>query len=369
MKKLLIFLIFFLVTPAFAIEEAEVILPDFGENVEETFKPKGDETKFELAAEKLFSQKEINFENRYFNKLYYGVNFRSSLNFNIENSNLHTRYPFLIEPYIQTTFGENKNEFRFSFAPTRSIDGVDLQFWEKISDLYYIRNFNEKHRVLIGNSRTPIGFEGAQSQYTIPFVNRSQIANNFGNARAMGIRFMGDLGYVDYDIGGYSSTRYLQQLDKGLELVGWLGYKPFYKWDESILKNLKIGAGANYGRNDGQYTVLTTGVKWDYDKFYFAGEYGYANGYNGSLGYSQNKAQGFNATLGYNLTEKWQLLGRYDYFNPNTAKSDNNVQQYTMGVNYFVLKERLRLGANYIFEQNKKQGNKNIVLIMLQFMI
>ncbi|MBE7705720.1 MAG: hypothetical protein E7Z91_00535 [Cyanobacteria bacterium SIG30] len=318
---------------------------------------------------KIIDQKKIEFEAGIVNKIEFGANYKGYVDFTYynEKDDLGTSYPFSIEPYIHSYFGDNKNQIRVAFMPTKDVSEYESRVGAMITDLYYIRKFNENHEVLIGNSRVPIGFEGGLGNYALPFVQRSQIANNFGNARALGIRFRGNINKFDYDLGTYSSTRYLQHLNDGGEFVGWLGYSPF-KDKENYFKNLKLGAGLNYGRQGENYTVLSTGVQWDYKKVFASAEYGFAQNYNGSSGYKSGKAQGVNATLGYNLTDKLQVLARYDIFDPHMSIDNNSIKQYTAGINYFVIGQRLRFTLNYIFEQ-QNNNNKNKIMFLTQILI
>jgi len=260
----------------------------------------------------------------------------------------------------------DKNQFLISFLPTQDFSKYDHDFLASINNMYFVHKFNDNHQVLIGKARTPVGFEGGESTYKLSFIERSQIASNFGNVKAFGVRFQGNVKMFDYDIGGYSSTRKLQDLGEGLEFVGWLGYKPFYNKDNP-LKNLKIGGGINYGRRSKNYTVISTGVTWDYKRVFASAEYGYAQNYNGNGGFKEGKAQGANATIGYNLTDKLQILGCYDIFNGDLDNSKYTTQ-YTAGINYFALGNRVKFALNYVFEQ-QKHNNKNIIMFLTQFMI
>ncbi len=367
MKKNFLFaliILFLCVIKAFAIEE---IVPDFSD--EEIHSLRIEENK--TFTEKVFGQKEIHIGNELLDRIEYGVNYRGTLNFTHydEENSLSTSYPFTIEPYIHMYSKEDKNQFRLSILPTGSHSVYDHEFSSYLNDIYFIRKFNENHLVLIGNSRTPVGFEGGEGAYQIKFAKRSQIAANFGDTRALGIRFKGNVKMFDYDLGFYSSTRKLQHIDDGPELVGFLTYNPFYNKKESALKSLRIGSGIDYGRRfDNNYTVLSTGVNWEHKKWYLGAEYGFAQNYNGSRGYQLGKAQGANATVGYKITEKLQILGRYDAFNPDMGHGSSYKTQYTAGLNYYLVEDRVKFILNYIFEQNK-HNNKNMVMFYTQFMI
>lgn len=366
MKKALLFIILFIaifVPKSFGIEE---ILPDFDETESnETLNATVEENTF---LERVFGQKSLKFDNEVLNEIEYGVNYKGILKFtHFDNENdLSTTYPFTIEPYLYLYSKDRKNQLKMSILPTINYSKFDNDFMASINDFYFLKKINDNHQILIGKSRTPVGIEGVKSPYKLDLINRSQLASNFGNVKTLGVRFKGDVKMFEYDLGGYSSTRYLQDLGDGLEFAGWLGYKPFYN-KETPLKNLKLGAGINYGRRDRNYTVISTGASWDYKKVFMTAEYGYAQNYNGNSGLHLGKAQGANGTIGYNLTDKLQLVSRYDLFNSNLDNSKYKTQ-YSAGVNYFVFGDRVKFALNYIFEQ-QKHNNKNMVLFLTQFMI
>ena len=368
MKKILLLLIIFclMISSAFAIEEPlEEITPDL------TLQEEGEtQSRTHLYLEKIVAPKIIKFENNFFNELQYGVSYKGFMNFDASNSSLSSRYTFLFEPFVSTKFGENKNEICVAFIPTTNTDNMDRKFWGIFSDFYYKRDISKNHSIKIGNSRTPTGYEGGLSAYAIPFVNRTQIATKYGNAWAPGIRFTGDFGFLEYDMGGFSSTRNLQKLTEGAEFTGWFNFKPFYKKEKSPIKDWKFGIGTNTGHREKTYSVGFFGSQWKNDKWYVSLEYAIANGSNGSVGEMFNKSQGGNFTLGYNLTEKLQVLGRYDVFDPDRNKRKDLINQYGVALNYFVIQNRLMFTLDYIYEQNgPNTPNRNLVHFLTQIKI
>ena len=145
--------------------------------------------------------------------------------------------------------------------------GFHHKFLGKLSDVYFEKNINENHKFLIGNARVPFGFEGSKSTYKLMFSNRAQIGENFNDARALGIKYTGKFDGLEFSAGGYSATRYMQNITEGAEFAAWVNYKPFYK-ESHILRDLKIGAGADIGVLDNGYGVYGAGIEWQIRKFY-----------------------------------------------------------------------------------------------------
>ena len=60
--------------------------------------------------------------------------------------------------------------------PTKDCSYLQSMFKDDFITFKYIPH----NDITIGSFRTPIGFEGGMSGYTIPFIARSQISRNFG---------------------------------------------------------------------------------------------------------------------------------------------------------------------------------------------
>src|SRR5574344_76154 len=258
---------------------------------------------------------------------------------------------------------ENTN-FKIMFNPLRDVSGYG-GLKTIFSDVYIQTKTSQHTKLLIGQSRTPIGIDGSLGQYTLPFVYRSQIARNFSSIRALGIKHTGSYDFVDYNIGLYDSTRFLQNLAQGTEFTGWVNFKPLAKKPQ--YGKLVAGTGVNTGKRFNSYTVLGTYLGYEYKKFSANFEYADADGYNGTYN-STNKANGYYGTVAYFVHPKLQVLGRYDFYNPNKYVPKDNCREYTVGLNYYIKGEKIKLVANYIFHQNDNKNNSNIFLLMTQLL-
>lgn len=314
--------------------------------------------------------KKILFENTVVNEFSPILNFQGIYNADISDDKSNFTYPYIIEGGGEIKFGEGKDKIRIVSNFTRNVDSLNNKFLGKLSDIYFERQLNENHKVLIGNSRIPIGIEGSRGQYGLLFAKRAQIGDELGNARALGVRFRGNIKNFDYDLGGYSSTRYLQDITDGAEFAGWINYKPFYDNKEHLLNGLKIGGGINTGVSGSSFTTAGAGAEYRYKKFLFNTEYAYADGSN-SLKYNPERSEGFYTTAAYDITDKIQIAGRYDIFDPDTKKADDTIQKYTLGLNYYIFGQRLRFSLDYTYTKNgcSTGNNYNSVHFMTQVMI
>lgn len=325
---------------------------------------------FELAAERTFAkQKKLTFERGFINEVSGELRFQGITSFEHQKDNLNTTFPYDINAVVESKFADEKFRLFAEYAFTRDVEELDNKFFGKFSNLYIERELGQNHKMRLGTSRAPIGLEGSMSSFSLPFARRAQISRNFGDSIATGVSFIGSNGPYEYNIGGYTSTRFMQGFKDGAEFIGRVGVKPFYKQEGSYFRNLKLYAGSDIGHRGDNYGVYSTAVTYEYKKFLMNFEYAYANGSNGDY-LDARERQGFFTTVGWNFTPKLQLLGRYDYFDQNLDSSKDINHEYSVGLNYFVYKQRLKIMLNYVFSQNEKTNtNKNAIYLVTQFFI
>lgn len=237
------------------------------------------------------------------------------------------------------------------------------------ADVYIATNKVPHHRFLIGNSRPPVGVEGAQGPFILPFAARAQISRNFGTVRKLGARASGNYSLVDYDFGVYSSDTYFQEFFPGAEFIGWVNFKPLGKTDGRY-GQLKIGGGLQGGHRDNNYCVTGAYIGWEYKRLLLNFEWANANGYNGPSNHSTTtQASGFYSTIAYRITPKLQALFRYDQFDPNRDIANNNRREYTAGINYFIKGQGLKLMLNYVFCQNDAAKDSHRIILGTQILL
>jgi hypothetical protein len=237
------------------------------------------------------------------------------------------------------------------------------------ADVFVATNKIPHHRIQIGHFRPQIGMEGGSSSYTLGFLGRSQIARNFGMARRLGGRIKGNYSFIDYDFGLYSSDTFFEEWFAGPEFVGWINLKPLAKVDEKKYGRLKIGGGIDAGKRDDNFFVTGAYIGYDYKKFSAEFEWANANGYNGYYGHSRKHATGFYTTLSYMITKKLQILACYDEFTPDKNFSENKKREMTLGLNYFIKGQALRLILNYVFCQNDTAKDSHRIMLGAQILI
>lgn len=272
----------------------------------------------------------------------------------------------LININLDGTFKGGKEEFRLMLDPTPQSQRPFMQNF--FQDAYVSTSRIPHHKIFIGNTRPAVGVEGAQSPYTLPFINRSQISRTFGTVRKFGVRVVGNYDFVDYDLGALSSGTYFSSFLPGTEFNGWVNFKPLAKTKGKYGK-LVTGGGIVAGKRHSDFFVAGAYAGYEYKKFSTCFEWAQADGYNGAGGFSTNKASGFYTTLAYKITPKLQILARYDELDPNRDIANNKKREYTAGLNYFIKGQAVKMILNYVFCQNNNQPNSHRILLGTQVLL
>ena len=274
----------------------------------------------------------------------------------------------LINVLIDGKFKGGKENFRIMLDPTHRHS--HMPFMQPFFQDLYIESTRIPHTsVLVGNSRPGVGIEGAQSPYTLAYINRSQISRNLANIRKFGVRVRGSYSLLDYDTGIYSSSTNFTDFFPGYEYDAWVNVKPLGKTDGRYGK-VVTGAGIQSGEKHGMSYYLTGAYAgYEYKKFWTKFEYARANGSNGGSGLTDKRSQGLFWTIGYHLTKKLEILARYDQFDPDREIRNNNQREYTLGANYYLKGQALKLIFNYIYCQNDSKPDSHRLMMGTQIIL
>lgn len=292
--------------------------------------------------------------------------FRGSLN-QIFAQNTTTDYDNLTTQIgMYGKFNNPNYRFKLSLNPIPQANSNYIDRF--ISDAYIINTSIPHHQIIAGYSRVQTGIEGGTSSLILPFVTRSQIARNFGSARSLSVKLLGNYNYVDYNIGFGSSGRFVTSGFPGTEFTGWINVKPFGSEDKKFGK-LTIGGGFNGGHNSIDYSVGSFYIGYKHKKLWANFEAAIADGYSGSNGISSNKACGYAITAGWKFTPHWQLIGRIDQFDPNRDVSGDLKREYTVGINWFIKGQALKIVLNYVFCQNQNRNDSHKIILATQILL
>lgn len=288
------------------------------------------------------------------------INYRWDTNYSTDYDNLVTQFGL---------YGQFRNpNYKFKFAanpiPLKGLNYAD----RFVSDIYLVNTSIPNHQIVAGYSRVQTGIEGGVSTYTLPFVARSQIARNFGGAKSLALKLIGNYQYADYNFSFGSSGRYITSGMPGTEFNGWVNLKPFGNKSKKYGK-LTVGGGFNAGHNRIDYNVLSGYIGYHHKKLWANIEAAIANGYSGFNGISSNKSCGYAATLGWKFNPHWQLIGRVDQFDPNRNVSGDLKNEYTIGLNWFIKGQALKVILNYVFCDSQNTPDSHKIILATQILI
>ena len=297
---------------------------------------------------------------------FFGTN-RSSLSALFNPHSYSTKYDELTTEigFLGTT-KDKTIDYRLSLMPIPQEGKSYLD--NVLSDLYVTYNKIPHHKIQVGRARGQVGVEGGSSTYTLPFVNRSQIARNFGNLRTTSVKLIGNYEYADYSLSLGSSGRTFTSGMPGIDFIGWVNLKPFGSQDGKWGK-LTVGGGLNAGHNDFNYTVGTVYVGYKHKRLWTNFEASIADGYNGGAGLKNKQAGGFAYTLGWKIKPYLQIIGRIDQFDPDRTVSGDTKREYTAGINWFVKGQALRFILNYVFCQNDNAPDSQRIILGSQIVL
>lgn len=372
MKKILILFIslFILSVKSYCIEEIELEKENLKlKTVSDIYYGQIDNSDEISPFIRIFSKDGLQFENSYINSFKIGLLYSGNLNFthvNNESSSLVHDFTVL-SPMLKLKFNENKSEIGFDYDTMRDIPNYPNSFTERISRIYVAHSVTENQKIIIGQySRLPATYNGSLGTFNQDFITKSKLGRTFGDVCSVGIRNTGEYKYIDYDIGLYDSTRYMKDFGQGFDFTGHIMFKPFADIEDKT-GTLKLGSGYNIGNYYTSYHLYSLFAQYDYKKFHLKTEYANADGYNGIVN-SKNSAEGLYVTSSYDILPQLQLIGRYDYFVPNSSSASSNISEYTIGMTYKPYKN-IKFMLNYVLQDNPNSSNSNMILFATRFLI
>lgn len=374
MKKIITLLILTFILnlhPVFAIEKVELEkeslnLGEFGNYLADVYYGKVENASPAL---KLFSKEGLKFENSFINSVKIHFLYSGDLSYiHTEHASDQTKYQFVsIEPKISANFNDNKTQAMFNINFTSDIPGYKHKFAQMLRMVYISHRITPEQMIVFGQyTRVPTTYDGSGSLFGQDAFYKTQLGRNFGNTMSVGVRNIGNYKYLDYDIGLYDSTRFMQDFGKGLDFTGYIMLKPFADFRETA-GDFRLGAGYNIGKYNISYNQYSFFAGYDYKKFHAKVEYAAADGYNGVYE-SRNSAEGMYATLAYDLTPKLTILGRYDVFDSNIHTANNTTNEYTIGLIYKPF-ENIKFLLNYVTTNGRNQSTTNSILFATRFIL
>lgn len=228
----------------------------------------------------------------------------------------------------------------------------------------------------IGQFKIPVGYESLVSSSALPFVERPLIFTardpfdgGYGDVRDTGLqlnsKFSKDFNLRLGVFNGIGDRQNALALSDNKAILGRLDY--------TGIKNLTVGVSGGSGNTGtsqtasgitatrrANRTLLNFFGAYNKNKVYAAAEYLRGNAVPISLGQNTTGGvitpvtvagrdiQGYYGAAGYMFTPKLQGLFRYDNFDTDRRKGNSTLEDYTLGVNYFLKGTEAKVQFNVI---------------------
>ena len=293
-------------------------------------------------------------------------------------------------PLAELGFNGNLNQhvrMVANFQPGRYYDSSSAK--TMMGDLYASTNIIPHHTVYIGQTRVPIGYEGTLSNLSVDSIERAQIGRKLSNFRDLGVKVAGSWTYADYYMGAYNGSKYYSKDNNNdMDLSSWVNFKPLAKLPQ--YGSLTLGTGYSQGKGTQSYDVFGAfggykykklGLKYEYamskglatqTNNLVAGSTTITDGLGNSIPYSISnisgrKASGWYTSASYDLTKKLQLLAKFDTYDPNRQTVNNLITEYTIGTNYFLSGNNIKLQINYVYVADQSYNNSQRIVALTQY--
>ena len=216
-----------------------------------------------------------------------------------------------------------------------------------LQDFLFDLNYIPHHSINVGQFKLPLTEEGLRSSVNLDTIERSFIGRTFGDQRDIGIQIRGIWEYVDYWLGIFNGSGQ-NQLDVNdyKDISGRIVLKPF--------KGLEIGMSGLTGKTGttlSDRNRLGGELRYEYNDLSFKGEYMKAKD-------SKLEREGWYAQVGYFMPFMPQLQGIFKY--EEFEDVDNNEEKdITVGLNYFIKRNRVKLQINYVHRNESRSDSDN----------
>lgn len=264
-----------------------------------------------------------------------------------------------------------------------------------LRDAYIEATYFDWAQPRIGQYKVPFDREFLTSAFNLQLIDRSIASSQFSLQRDIGLQFAGKFfkNQLNYAVGMFNGSGANQgNVNNNFMYVGRLVWTPFgaYPYSQAALDTpdspkLAFGMAGAYlpGLDPGERKTLAgplgntnilpvesdvyelvADLAFKYQNFSFEGGYYFRNiDPNEPTPFGDENAQGFYLQGGYFvIPKKLELAARYAWVNPDNPNQtdDNEQQEYTGGLSYYIYGHDLKLQANYSFFSNETEtGDKD----------
>lgn len=223
-------------------------------------------------------------------------------------------------------------------------------------------------QVRTGQFLLPFGLEGPEVIIFNPAIERSTAIrrlNTFTMFRDVGVQISGKGSIFNYSAAVVNGTGANQTAQiEPRDVIGRVGFTP--------TENLEVGLSVHTGQYQPDPTIRNyesriragADINYEGEPLLLRGEYIIRRDDRFSEHLEMN---GGYLLTGYKLTDKFETLVRYDYYDENTSSDGDWLTSFTIGANYYFV-GNTRLSVNYEFRDdqlNPELGNLLTVQMQL----
>lgn len=191
--------------------------------------------------------------------------------------------------------------------------------------------FSDKFQIIAGSYKPRLSADLDPNPGITDFIDRARPVGAMMNNREIGLTFLGEIEGVNYALGMYNGNRLQNESDGRLLYTGRLSYT-FGSEDNS----LELGLNGAYNQTENERVAksgLTStgdrtifGFYAEFDKAPLFGTLEYLQSNFDALELQQEETiSGFYGTLGTNITERDQILARWDHLEFDILESNSDL--------------------------------------------
>ncbi len=206
----------------------------------------------------------------------------------------------------------------------------------------------------LGQFKTPFGYEQLMADTKIYSIERSLANDKLTLGRQIGAMVYGEVAAkrVSYSLGAYNGTSTNVNTNDNQKYL-WVARTAAVVADTKVGDTkLKLTTGANYFTtvDKGTFTGRRYGTGLDAQLVLGASEFQtelLRNDSHPTVG-KATAANGWSVLGAYNFTKQWQGIARYETYDSNTATDNTTTNEWTLGVNYLLRGDDLKLSLDYL---------------------
>jgi len=233
---------------------------------------------------------------------------------------------------------------------------MHMEFNRQVSilDLNVGYRFSEKAHFIAGAQKPDIGLDLTMGPGDTHFFSRARLIGTMLNSREIGVSLRGDLGNADYTVGIFNGYGLNRNNDNNFMYLAKLGYTI-----QSETSRIYLGGNAvlntSMDETVGNSGLISREDRWiyggyiDYDSDTFFGALEFLETTFERLGFPGDETiTGFYATAGYKVSERNEILARWDHISFDTDQSRGS-ERVILGWNHYAT-SLVKIQLNFITE-------------------